>query len=74
MMIARLHASFAADPDSMTNRHYANCQKGSMAQLGLWKGVVDTANLEQDGAKKAHSKTISGLAAFLLWCVACVRA
>ena len=45
-----------------------------MAQLGLWKGVVDTANLEQDGAKKVHSKTISGLAAFLLWCVACGRA
>lgn len=40
---------------------------GSMAQLGMWKGVVDAAKLEQEGAEKAPGKTLSGLSAFLLW-------
>lgn len=42
---------------------------GSMAQLGMWKGVVDAAKLEQEGAEKKPATTLSGITAFLLWCV-----
>jgi len=38
-----------------------------MAQLGMWKGVVDAAKLEQEGSKPVPGKTLSGLTAFLLW-------
>lgn len=65
-MIAKLHASPLPRTQPTCNNHH---QKGSMAQLGMWRGVVDTANLEQEGAEKVPSKTISGLTAFLLWCV-----
>lgn len=40
-----------------------------MAQLGMWKGVVDAGRLEEEGQEKVPAKTLTGVMAFLLWCV-----
>lgn len=40
---------------------------GSMAQLGMWKGVVDSAKLDEEGKEGGRKGVLTGLTAFLLW-------
>lgn len=37
-----------------------------MAQLGMWKGAVDTGKVTQEG-QKAQGPVLEGLLAFLVW-------
>lgn len=38
---------------------------GSMAQIGSWKGVIDTSSI--DGPKGKVTATLSGTLAFIAW-------
>lgn len=40
---------------------------GSMAQLGMWNGVVDSAKLDEEGKAGGRKGVLKGLTAFLLW-------
>jgi len=40
---------------------------GSMAQLGMWKGVVESAKLDEEGKEGGRKGVLTGLTAFLLW-------